>query len=329
MEDAAPTTEAGRRPGLTRRAFGAALLLPVAARAQGPSSRPVTIIAPFGPGTPPDLVARLLAETLQRPLGQPFVVENRPGASGTIGAAAVARAAPDGHALMVATGTAAMNVSLFRSLPYDPVGSFAPVALLASVPFAIVAHPSAGTTMEAFLARARAEPGRINYGTPGIGTPHHIATEMLCQRTGIRIQHVPYRAAGGAVADLLGGTVGLMFLPVPQAAELSRDGRVRVLAVATEARLPELPGMPTTAEAGVPDMLMSDWYGLFAPAATPPEAIRRLNEGVNAALPAMAPALAAQGMTALGGPPERLRALFASEVARWAGVIRTGGISAD
>ncbi|MFC0385179.1 tripartite tricarboxylate transporter substrate-binding protein [Muricoccus vinaceus] len=326
-----------RPPGcvaqLTRRALGAALLLPAAARAQGPnggsSTRPVTIIAPFGPGTPPDLVARMLAEALQRQRAQPFVVDNRPGASGTIGAAAVARAAPDGQTLLIATGTAAMNVSLFRSLPYDPVGSFAPVVLLASVPFAIIAHPAAGATLPEVVARARANPGRVNYATPGVGTPHHVATEMLRQRTGIQIEHVPYRAAGGAVADILNGTVSLMFLPAPQAVELSRDGRVRVLAVATEARLPELPAVPTTAEAGVPDMLMSDWYGLFAPGATPPDTVLRLNEAVNAVLPAMTQPLAAQGMTSLGGPPERLRALFAAEIARWAAVIRTGGISAE
>ena len=317
---------------ITRRALGAAaLLLPGAALAQGPSARPVTLVVPYAPGTPPDVVARLVAEAMQRAWSQPFVADNRPGASGNIGTAAVARATPDGHTLLVVAGTMAMNVTLFRTLPYDPLTSFAPIALLASVPFALIAHPSAGSSMAEFLARARANPGRINYSTPGVGTPHHIAMELFRQRTGIDVVHVPYRSAAGAVADILGGQVGVMFIPISQAIELSRDGRVRILAVATAQRLPQVPDVPTTAEAGVPGMLMSDWYGLFAPAGTPPDVVRRLNEAVNQILvsPSMIQSLTAQGMTAIGGPPERLRDHVASEITRWAGVIRDANITAD
>lgn len=317
---------------ITRRALGAAtLLLPGRGLAQGLSARPVTLVVPYAPGTPPDVVARLVAEAMQRAWSQPFVADNRPGASGNIGTAAVARAAPDGHTLVVTAGTMAMNVSLFRTLSYDPLTSFAPIALLASVPFALIAHPTAGATMAEFLSLARASPGRIHYGSPGVGTPHHIGMELFRQRAGIDVVHVPYRSAAGAVSDILGGQIGVMLIPISQAVELSRAGRVRILAVATEQRLPQVPDAPTMAEAGVPNMLMTDWYGVYAPAGTPPDTLRRLNETVNQVLasPATLQALAAQGMTPLGGTPERLRDHLASQITRWATVIRDANITAD
>ncbi len=317
---------------ITRRALGAAVMFsPCLAAAQGLSARPVTVVVPYAPGTPPDVVARLVADGMQRAWSQPFVADNRPGASGNIGTAAVARAAPDGHTLVVTAGTMAMNASLFRTLTYDPLTSFAPIALLASVPFALIAHPSAGASMAEFLSRARATPGRINYGSPGVGTPHHIAMELFRQRTGIDVVHVPYRSAAGAVADILGGQVSVMFIPISQTVELSRDGRVRILAVATEQRLPQVADVPTTAEAGVPGMLMTDWYGLYAPAGTPPDILSRLNATVNEVLasPPMLQALAAQGMTPLGGSPDRLRHHLASQITRWATVIREANITAD
>ncbi|MCS6891399.1 MAG: tripartite tricarboxylate transporter substrate binding protein [Rhodovarius sp.] len=319
---------------LSRRRFGAsvvAVALAGPARAQGLSRRPVTVVVPYSAGSPPDIVARLVAEELQRRWGQPFVADNRPGASGNIGTAMVARAAPDGHTLVVTAGTMAMNVSLFRNLPYDPVTSFAPIALLAQVPFAIIAHPSAGASLQEFLENARRHPGRLNYGSPGVGTPHHLAMEMFKQRTAIQVEHVPYRAVAGAVADLLAGNIGVMFIPITTAVELARDGRVRILAVATEARLPQAPDVPTVAEAGVPGVVMRDWYGLFAPAGTPPEILRRLNESVNEVLTTaeVAQALTAQGMTAIGGPPERLRDRLAADLLFWAAVIREAGITVD
>ena len=310
--------------------IGAALAgLPAAARAQG--GRTVTLVVPYSPGVPPDLIARLVGDSLQRGGLGPIVVDNRPGASGNIGTQTVARATPDGQTLLVSAGTIAMNVSLFRSIPYDPVTSFAPVSLLASIDFALIAHPSAGTSLEALLAAARARPGQLNYGSPGVGTPHHLAMELFKQRTGAQIEHIPYRNSGGAVADLLGGSIAAMLIPVNAAFELSKDGRVRILAMATDSRLPQAPTVPTMAEAGVPDMKVSDWYGMFAPAGTPAETIRMLNERVNAALasPEVSQALAAQPMTIIGGPPERLRDRLATDLRSWATLIRERGITAE
>lgn len=265
------TREISRRRALGA-TLGAALAAP--ARAQGISTRPITIITPFSAGSPPDFVARLLADGLGRRWNQPFVVDNRVGASGNIGTQAVARAAPDGHTLMVTASTLVMNVSLFRNLPYDPVASFAPVAELATVGFGLLLHPSAGASAAEFVARAKARPGAVNYGSPGVGTPHHLAMEMFRQRSGIQLTHVPYRGVAGAVTDLLAGQVAAMFVPIGSARELAKDNRVRLVAVASDARLAAAPEVPTLAEAGIAAMDMRDWYGLFAPAGTPPRSWR-------------------------------------------------------
>lgn len=317
-------------------ALGAALAgaAPAArAWAQGLSARPVAVIVPYSPGTPPDIVARIMTEALQRRWSQPFVVDNRPGASGNIGTEAATRTAPDGHALLVTACTIATNASLFRKLPYDPVASLAQIALLASIDFALVAHPSAGATVAEFLDRARRSPGRLNSACPGVGTPHHLAMELFKQRSGIDVAHVPYRGAAGAVSDILAGNVAAMFIPANSAVELAKDGRARILAVAAESRPPHAPDAPTMAEAGVAGVVVRDWYALFAPAGTgtPAEVVRRYNEAVNAALaaPEVAGALAGQGMTVIGGPPERLRDRLAANLGAWAKVIREAGITAD
>jgi len=310
-------------------AFGAALAAP--AVAQGLSTRPVTVIVPFSAGSPPDVVARLVAEGFARRWNQPFVVDNRTGASGNIGAQAAARAAPDGHTLMVTASTLVMNASLFRQLPYEPVGSFAPVAGLATVGFGLLLHPSGGANAAEFVARAKARPGAINYGSPGVGTPHHLAMELFRQRAGIDVAHVPYRAVAGAVADLLAGQVAAMFVPIGSARELARDNRLGLVAVASAQRLAAAPDVPTLAEAGLPAMEMRDWYGLFAPAGTPAEIVSRLNAtaGGILAAPEAAAALTAQGMAAVGGPPDRLRQDIAADLARWAGVVRDAGITPE
>jgi len=309
--------------------LGASVAIP--ARAQGLSTRPVTIIVPFSAGSPPDFVGRLMADGLARRWNQPFVVDNRVGASGNIGTQAVARAAPDGHTLLVTASTIVMNVSLFRNLPYDPVANFAPAAELATVGFGLLLHPSGGSSATEFLARAKTRPGALNYGSPGVGTPHHLAMEMFRQRAGIQVTHVPYRGVAGAVTDLLAGQVAAMFVPIGSARELAKDGRVKLVAVASDARLPAAPEVPTLGEAGVASMDMRDWYGLFAPAGTPPEIVARLNATANEVLasPEVVAALSGQGMTAVGGAPDRLRADVASDLARWASVVREAGITPE
>ncbi len=301
------------------------------ARAQGLSTRPVSVIAPYAAGAPPDILARVLADALQRRWNQPFVVENRPGASGNVGTQAAVRAAPDGQTLLISAGTIAMNVSLFRNITYDPVRDLAPIMQIASLDLALFGNPGVGATMGDFLEQARRHPGRLNYATPGVGTPHHVAMELLKRQTGIQVEHVPYRGLPAALSDLIAGNVAVMFSSIPFAADFARDGRLRILAVASEVRVPQAPGVPTMAEAGVPGMIMRDWFGIFAPARTPADIIRRYNEALNGILTEadVIQAISAQGMMPIGGPPERLRDRLATDLSAWARVIREAGIVAD
>jgi tripartite-type tricarboxylate transporter receptor subunit TctC len=308
-------------------AAAAGLATPALAQAR----RPVTVIVPYSPGSPPDIVGRLVSEGMARRLGQPFVVDNRMGASANIGTAAVARAPADGQTLLITTVTLGMNASLFRQIPYDPVASFAPIAELATVAFALLLHPSAGATLDEFLARARARPGALNYGSPGIGTPHHLVMEMLRQQTGIDITHVPYRGLSGAVTDLLAGQVQAMFVTIGAAREAAQDGRVRLVAMAAATRQAAVPDAPTLAELGVQNVEMAAWYGLFAPAGTPPDVIARLNATANEVMasPEVLAVLNASGTSTVGGPPERLRATLAADLARWPAVIRDARITPE
>ncbi len=308
-------------------AAGVALAAPALAQ----TARPVTVIVPFSPGAPPDLVGRLIADGMARRTGTPHVVDNRVGASGNIGTGAAARATPDGTTLMVTTNTFVLNVPMFRNVPYDPVTSFAPVAQIGNVDMGMLLHPSGGATLADFIARAKARPGAVNYGSPGIGTPHHLGMELFAQRAGIEVTHVPYRGFAGATADLLSGQVTALFSTLGAAKTLSDEGRVRLVAVAAPARAPTVPDVPTFAEGGVPGVEMAGWYGLFAPAATPPATLARLNAVVNEvlALPEVRATMAGQGMTPVGGPPERLRDLVAADLARWTAVVRAAGIQPE
>ncbi|MFT8246489.1 tripartite tricarboxylate transporter substrate binding protein [Roseomonas sp. BN140053] len=304
-----------------------------ALRAQGlAGARPITVIVPYTPGAPPDVIARAVGEGMSRRLGRPVVIDNRPGASGNIGTETAARAAPDGNTLLVQATTIAMNVSLFRNIPYDPVASFAPVATLMETEGTLALNAAAGgSNLAEFLARARARPGALNYASPGVGTPHHLAMEMFKRRAGVELTHVPYRGLSGAVTDLLAGNVAAMFIHTPPAVELGRDERVRVVAVTAGARLPYLPDVPTLAEGGVSGVIMRDWYGLFAPAGTPPETVARLNEAANAVLsgPDAFRNLVAQGYELVGGTPEALKERVAVAIPRWAAVVREAGITAE
>ena len=299
--------------------------------AQTPTSRPITIIVPFTPGAGPDVVARLLAEGMQRRLGQPVVVDNRPGASGNIGAQAVARAAPDGHTLLVHTTSLVMNASLYRNLPYDPLGSFAPLLALVDVDYALVLHPSVGTSLAELIAQARARPGALNYATPGVGTPHHLLMELFKRSARVEVAHVPYRGAGPAFTGVMAGEVAAMFMTTSMGANLAREGRVRVVAVTTEARATLLPDVPTLAEAGVPDVIFRDWFGLLAPARTAPPIVDRLSTLASEVLrsPEVAGSLSGQGYHVLATAPEAFRARMTADLERWARVVREAGITAE
>jgi tripartite-type tricarboxylate transporter receptor subunit TctC len=275
---------------------------------------PVTVVVPYTPGTGPDLLARLVAPVLQGALGQPAVVENRPGASGNIGTQAVARAAPDGRTLLLQANTFVMNPRLFRQVPYDPVGGFAPVIQLATGDLVLAVHPGvpAGTARAfAGLARDRS----LDYASPGVGTPQHLAMALFALAAGVPLNHVPYRGAAPAIQDLIGGRVAAMVLPVHTALPLAAEGRVRLLAVGSPARSPAAPDVPTMAEAGVPGVEVDLWYGLLGPAGLPPGLVARLNGLLDEwlARPAAREGLRAMGMTPAGGTPEEFAALVARD----------------
>lgn len=319
-------------------AGAAALLAGVApgwggARAQGQwPDGPITIIVPFTPGTGPDLLARLVAPALRNALGQPVVVENRPGASGNIGTQAAARATPDGRTLLLQANTFVMNPRLFRQVPYDPVTSFAPIVELSRGDLVLAVNPEvAATTARGFADLARAARPTLDYASPGIGTPQHLAMALFALTAGIELNHIPYRGSAPAIQDLVGRRVAAMVLPVHSALPLAADGRIRLLAVGSPARSPAAPAVPTMAEAGFPGAEVDLWYGLLAPAGLPPAPVALLNAMLNQwlVLPATREALRAQGMTPAGGPPEAFAALVARDAARWARVIEQAKISAE
>ena len=291
---------------------------------------PVTVVVPFTPGTGPDVLARLVAPVLQGAIGQPFVVENRTGASGNIGTQAVARAAPDGRTLLLQANTFVMNPRLFRQVPYDPVASFTPVIQLGTGDLVLAVNPDVpAKTARAFADLARSS--SLDYASPGVGTPQRLAMALFALTAGITLNHVPYRGSAPAIQDLLGRRVAAMVLPVHTALPLAADGRIRLLAVGSPRRVAATPDVPTMAEAGFPGAEVDLWYGLLGPAGLPAALTARLNALLNdwLAQPATREQLRAQGMTPAGGTPEAFASLIARDAERWARVIEQAGISAD
>lgn len=310
-------------------ALGAMALAAGIVRAQE-TEGPVTILVPYTPGTGMDILSRLVAPFLQQQTGQPFVVENRPGASGNIGTQAVARAAPDGRTLMMQANTFVMNPSLFRQVPYDPVGSFTPIIRLTYGDLVLAVNPDVPVaTLREFVDLARRR--SLDYASPGIGTPQHLGMELFRLVAKIELNHVPYRGSAPAIQDLIGRRVAAMVLPVHTALPLAAAGQIRMLAVGSPQRAAAAPQVPTMAEAGFPGAEVDLWYGLLGPAGLPPALVRRLNAELNAwlRLPATQEQLRVQGMTAVGGSPEDFTAVIARDLKRWAEVIRQAGISAD
>ena len=291
--------------------------------------RNITFVVPFSAGSGPDTIARLVAQNLQQRWKQTIVVDNRVGASGNIGTSAVARAEPDGLTMLVTANTLVMNVSLFKNVPYDPVKSFAPVAGLVYSVFACAVHKSLGVTSIAELvALAKKKPGEINFGSPGPGSPHHIGLELFRQKTGADIRHVPYRQLASAMQDLAGGHIGGMFMPALQAKSLAASGAVLMLAVSGDNRTSMAPDVPTLAESGAPGVDIDNWWSILAPAGTPADIVQRYNSAINDMLndPGVRTKLEAQALQIIGGPPERLRQMIATDVVRWAGVIEAAGV---
>jgi tripartite-type tricarboxylate transporter receptor subunit TctC len=312
------------------KAIVAAAGLPLAAHAQ--DNRVTTIVVPFTPGTTPDVLARTIAPKLMQRLGQPVVVENRVGASGNIGTAYVANAAPDGHTLLMTASTIVMNASLFKTIPYQPARDFAPIvrpaegALVLAVNAGLPA-PTLGDAVRLF----KQNPGKYSYSSPGNGTPQHLAMELFKVSSGVSLLHVPYKGSAGAITDLLGGQVHAMILPVNTALQQVKTGKIRLLAVTHATRVPALPDVPTMAEAGVKGAEVDLWFGFFAPARTPQPVVQKLNAETSRILaePDVTDVLEKQGLVVTPGRPEVLEKLVQAESVRWANVIKQAGIQAD
>jgi tripartite-type tricarboxylate transporter receptor subunit TctC len=313
--------------------LGAGAALAGGARAQvAGGDRNINFIVPFSAGSGPDSIARLVAQNLQQKWKQTIVVDNRVGASGNIGASAVARAAPDGLTMLVTANTLVMNVSLFKTVPYDPIANFTPVAGLVYALFACAVHKSLGVnTIAELVALAKKRPGEINFGSPGPGAPHHIALELFKQKAGVDLKHVPYRQLASAMQDLAGGHIGGMFMPALQARSLAATGDVKMLAVSGDVRTAMAPDVPTLAEAGVPGVDIDNWWAILAPAGTPAEVVRRYNADINEMLndPGVRAKLDAQALQIIGGPPERLKDMISRDLVRWAEVIKAAGIQPE
>jgi tripartite-type tricarboxylate transporter receptor subunit TctC len=321
------------RHSLRRRDWLAATLAlcPALARAQA-SAGPLRLVVPFTPGTGIDLVARQIGPPLAERLGRAVVVDNRPGASGNIGTESVVRAAPDGNTLLVTVNTLVMNRALYPKLGFDPVRDLEPVSLTSWGQLLLVASKASGITSAAeLLARARARPGALNYGSPGSGTPHHLAMELLKHETHTFITHIPYRGTGPAVTDLLGGQIDLMFLPIHVALGHVRAGSLRALGISSDRPSPLLPEVPPLRTLHLGKLDVEMWYGVLAPKGTPAGMVERLNHELRGILarPDLKAAFETQGMLPAASTPVEFGALVARDAARWAQVIREQHITAD
>lgn len=325
----------------SRRAFGAIALATLAATglglpawAQAPyPSKPVKVVVAYTPGGANDIAARVFGQLLSERSKQPFVVENRPGASGITGTTLVARSEADGHTLLLgAGGTMTINPGLFPTLSYDPLKDFAPVGLIARAPLVVVVPPSMPVkNIPELIAYAKSRPDGITYASPGQGTPLHLAGELFSRRAGITTLHVPYRGSAPALQDLLGGRVDVMFDVLGSSFEFIRSGRLRAIAVTSLQRSPHLPEVPTLHEQGLKDFDVTSWFALFAPAGTPKDVTRFLNTELAraAATPEAKAKLAPLGMEPASSTPEALRKLVEAEQARWKELIRVAKITVE
>ncbi|WP_211852425.1 Bug family tripartite tricarboxylate transporter substrate binding protein [Plastoroseomonas hellenica] len=322
-----------RRTTLSLLTAGAASGLPRPASAVTWPERPVTVVVPFPPGGSNDVITRMFGQSLSRSLGQPFVIDNRAGANGNIGASSVNRAAPDGYTLLASgNGQNAMNHGLYRQMPYDSRSGFTHVVRLASLPNAIVAGLDfPARSVADFIAMAKAAPGSVTFASPGSGSSGHLAMAMLQHAAGIELLHVPYRGAAPAITDLLAGQVPVAIINVDIALPHVRAGKLRVVAVTSEQRSPLYADAPTIAESGFPGFSAIGWLGLSGPAGLPAEIVARLN---GAALEAMASPqiqerFAASGYVMAGGSPQEYAAFIGSEIDKWGTLIRQIGISLE
>lgn len=304
-------------------------LLPLAAWSQSYPQKPVKILVTIGPGSSADILARIVAEEMQRRLGQPFIVENRPGAGGNIAADVVAKSAPDGYTLLMSTiSTHAINAALYPSMPFDPMKDFSHIALLAANPNALVVLPSSPIqSLKDVLELAAKKPQEVTYSSGGSGTSQHLAGELLASLGKVKLTHVPYKSTPESMNAVLSGQVTLSFVSVPVALAQVKAGKLKAIGVTSEKALPWWSDMPTLASQGLPGFHISAWFGMSAPAGTPEAIVQKLNAELLAvmAMPSVREKLQAQGMEVLGGTPAQFADYIRAETERWGRIVRESG----
>ena len=309
-----------------------AAFVPAHAPAQTYPVKPIRFVVPFAPGGASDVLARLVGQKLAERLGQPVVVENKPGAATTVGAAEVARAPADGYTLLLAPAPFVIAPLMYQNLPYDAARDFTGVALLASSPLILTAHPSvAATTPQELLALAKSKPGAIMYGSPGNGSVPHLATELFKMRTGADFTHVPYKGGGPAVSDLVAGHIGVMFASPIEVSQHVAAGKLRYIVASTKDRVPSLPGVPTVGELGIAGFDVVAWFGVVAPAATPKDIVSRLSHEIGQILaaPDVREKLAAQGADITFLPAPEFNAFIAREREQWGQAVKVSGAKVE
>ncbi len=312
--------------------LAAAMARPAFAQGEYPS-RPIRIVVPFGAGTSTDIMTRLVSPKMGETLGQPIVVENRPGAGGVVGSEAVAKSPPDGYTLcMGSIASHSVNVSLMPRLPYDVLRDFVPVSLVTNAPNLLVVGPQVpARNLQEFLAWARQQRGGVSYASAGNGTSSHLAGELLKLRTGAPLEHVPYRSGAQAITDVIAGQVPMLVYQVTAVLPFVRDGKLRALAATSARRLEWTPDVPTVIEQGVPDFDVSAWHGLFAPAGLPGPILDKVYGALNGALrdTELRPKLLEQGLEPVGMPPAEFRRFLEADIAKWREVVRAANIRPD
>ncbi len=308
----------------------AALVFPAQAQTPKWPDKPMRLIVPFPPGGTVDIVGRLIAPRLAEELGQPVIVDNRPGAAGSIGAEAAAKAAPDGYTMIVVGSSYASGAGLYKT-SYDPVNGIAPISMIASGPFVLVVNPAVkANSLSEFLSLAKANPGKLNFASGGTGGASHLAGEFFRQVSKTDLVHVPYKGGAPALVDLLAGQVQVMFSPVLEGMPHIKSGKLRDLAVTSETRFPLLPNLPTVSEQ-VPGYVVAYWFGMWAPGGTPREIVMRVNAALGAILkqPAVAERLRSDGVDVAHNSPDEFSRMLGTEIAKWNTVIKAGNITAN
>lgn len=308
-----------------------ALAAPMAGAQPAWPAKPVKIVVTFPTGGAPDILARLFSEKAQ--LGQPVIVDNKPGAGGNIGADIVAKSAPDGYTIVMGTvGTHSINGSVFTKMPYDMVKDFAPISLIASTPNLLVVNNDLPVkTVQDLIAHAKAHPDKLSFGSPGIGTSVHVSGELFKSMAGVQMTHVPYKGRQFAIPDLIGGQIQLMFDNMPSALPMAREGKIRAVAQTGARRSAAAPDVPTVAESGLPGFEATSWFALFAPAGTPQEVVEKIAAEAQRIykLPEVAERLTTLGLDAVLSSPDELAKYQAAEIAKWAKVVKESGARVD